>query len=94
MSNRLRDLDNKALGKPVPDDRPLPMRLLQPRPAVWSGKGRLIYGAAILATLAVTRWASNFFIAGCALIVLFVIGLVVSFADERKRSRNFHRGSE
>jgi hypothetical protein len=94
MSDRLRDLDNRALGKPVPDDRPLPVRLLQPRPSVWSGKGHLIYGATMLAMLAVVRWVSNFLIGGCALIAAFVIGLVVSFADERKRSRKFYGGSE
>jgi hypothetical protein len=95
LSDRLRGLDNRALGKPVPDDRPLAERLLlHPRRAVWSGKGSLIYGATTLAMLGVARWVSNFLIAGCALIALFVVGLLVSFADERKRSRTFYGDSD
>jgi hypothetical protein len=94
LSDRFRGLDNRALGKPVPDDRPLAERLLQPRRAVWSGKGSLIYGATTLVMLGVARWVSNFLIAGCALIALFVVGLLVSFADERKRSRTFYSDSD
>lgn len=89
-SNRLRNLDNRVLGRPVPDHRPLSARLVRPRPAVWSGRGRLLYGGTIIGMLAVLKWVSDPLIEGVAVVAFFVCAVLVSFADERKRSRSFY----
>jgi hypothetical protein len=91
MSDRLRELDNRMIGKSVPDDRPRSERLLRPRAAVWSGRGRLLYGATLIGMLAVLRWVSDPLIEGLAFVALFAVAGLLSFADERKRSRRFRR---
>ena len=94
MSNRLRDLDNKVLGRSVHGDRPLAERMLRPRPAVSSGKGRLIYGGILLAMIAVARWVSDPLFSGLAFVVLLALAGVVTVADERERSRRFLGGGD
>lgn len=90
MSDRLRGLDDKVLGKSVPDDRPLAERMRRPRPAVSSGKGRLLYGVTLLGMFAVLRWVSSPRFEGMAIAALFAAAVLVTFADERKRSRRFY----
>ena len=94
MSNRLRDLDNKVLGRSVPDGRPLAEQMLRPRPAVSSGKGRLIYGGILLTMIAVARWVSDPLFSGLAFVVLLALAGVVTVADERERSRRFLGGGD
>ena len=94
VHRRLRGLDNKVLGRSVPDDRPLAERLRRPRPAVSSGKGRLLYGGILLGMLAVARWVSDPLVGGLAFVALFAGAGVVIFADERRRSRKFYGEGE
>jgi hypothetical protein len=90
MSDRLRELDNRVLGRSVPDERPLSQQLLRPRPAVWSGKGRLLYGALLVAMFAVLRWVSDPTISVLAIVALIPVGFLIIAADERKRARKFY----
>ncbi len=90
MSDRLRKLDDQVLGKPVPDDRPMAERLLRPRPAVWSTKGRLLLGAVTISMFAVLKWVSDPVVSIWFIVVLWSVGLLVVFADERQRARRFH----
>ena len=90
MSKHLRELDNRVLGRAVPDDRPLPDRLLRPRPAVRSGRGRWLFGGILIAVLAVSRWGSDPLVSGLAFIAFFAVAGLMAFADERKRARRFY----
>jgi hypothetical protein len=50
----------------------------------------LLYGATLIGMLAVLRWVSDPLIEGLAFVALFAVAGLVSFADERQRSRRFH----
>jgi hypothetical protein len=90
MSERLRELDNRVLGRSVPDERSLSQKLLRPRPAVWSSKGRLLYGALLVAMFAVLRWVSDPIVSVVAIVALAPLGFLIIAADERKRARKFY----
>lgn len=91
MSDRLRELDKRVLGRPVPDERPLSQQLLRPRPAVSSGKGRLLYGALLVTMFAVLRWVTDPIVSVLVIVALVPIGFLVIAADERKRAKQFYR---
>ena len=91
MLDRLRELDNRVLGRSVPDERPLSQRLLRPRPAVSSGKGRLLYGALLVAMFAVLRWVTDPIVSVLAIVALVPIGFLIIAADQRKHARQFYR---
>lgn len=94
MSDRLRDLDDKVFGRAVPDDRPMSRRLLRPRPAVWSGRGRFLFGLVLIGMFAVLRWNPDSLFGALAIVALFGAALLVSAADERKRARRFYDDSD
>jgi hypothetical protein len=73
------------LGKPVPDNRPLGRRMLSPRPAVWSGRGRIFYGLIVLAMFAAMWWLPEPF-GIVALVALLPAAFLVMAADERRRA--------
>jgi len=84
-----RGLDNRVLGRPVPDERPLGERLLRPRPAVWSWRGRVLAGMVIAGMFAALRWGdplTGVIVTWLLLAVLFIVGA----ADERKRARRYY----
>ena len=87
----LRRLDDRVLGRPVPDERSTAARLLSPRPAVWSKRGRIAYGLVVLALFGVMRLLGGSLAADFLFVGLLVLGLLVSFADERRRSREYYR---
>lgn len=89
MSDRLRELDNRMLDKSVPDERHMSQRILRPRPAVWSGKGRLLYGALLLVMFAVW-WVADSVVSVLTTVALVPLFFLIIAADERKRSREFH----
>lgn len=90
MTKQLRDLDDKVLGRTVPDDRPLAERVLRPRPAVSSSKGRLLYGGVLLAGLAVAGWVSDPLVGGLTVPALVALAGSVIASEEGRRSRGFH----
>ncbi len=94
LSDRLRDLDNNVLGRSVPDERPLTQRLLKPRPAVWSPKGRVLYGIVLLGMAAVLWLGSDSALGAFALVPLVAAAFMVVAADERKRAKRFHHGED
>ena len=81
-------LDDRVLGRSVPDDRPLAHRLMHPTPAVWSPRGRLSLGLVIIGLLGATRLGDV--AVAIAVPVLFGVALLAIFADERERSRRHH----
>lgn len=89
--DRMRLLDDQVLGRPVPDGRSVAGRVLRPRPAVWSGKGRVASLLVLLAMFATLRWLDSSVGADLAFVALWALGLVISFADERLRSREYYR---
>jgi hypothetical protein len=90
IGERLRRVDDRVLGRPVPDRRSHGERLLRPRPAVWSRVGRLGYAAIVLGMLADLRWGGDNIPALAVMVALLVALFVLVAADERKRSRAFH----
>lgn len=85
MTERLLRLDNRVLGRPVPDTRPMRERLLRPRPAVWSRRGRVAYGAVVLGMFAAMFWLPEP-IGILALVALLPAAFLISAADERRRA--------
>jgi hypothetical protein len=59
LTERLRRLDDKVLGRPVPDTRSLAQRVLRPRPAVWSRPGRAIYAVLLAGLFADAGWGAT-----------------------------------
>jgi len=86
FTERARRLDDWAMGRPVPDVRPLRERLVRPRPAVWSRPGRIAYGLVLVAMFAVLRWLPET-LGALAVIGLFGTLMVVVLVDERRRAR-------
>lgn len=86
-----RHLDNRVLGRPVPDERPLWEQVQRPRPAVWSTRGRLVAVGLLIGMLALAGNDSIFAIV--LFVALFAGFLVVIAADERKRARLYYEGS-
>lgn len=90
LTERLRHLDNRVVGRPVPDTRPLGVRVFRPRPAVWSSRGRFVYGV-LLAGMFADLWWGFESVSGIVVFVALFAGLfLVVAADMRKRSRAYH----
>jgi len=54
----------------------------------------LIYGGILLTMIAVARWVSDPLFGGHAFVVLLALAGVVTFDDERERSRRFLGGGD
>ena len=93
LAHRLHALDERVLGRPVPDTRPLRERMLRPRPAVWSTRGRVLFGLIIVGTLGLGWWGPDSAWAGLAVAGLLAAAFLVIAADERKRARR-HFGED
>lgn len=94
LADRLHALDERVLGRPVPDNRPLRVRMLRPRPAVWSTRGRLLAGLIILGMLGLGWWRPDSVWAGLAAAGLLAAAFLVIAADERKRTKRLHGEDE
>jgi hypothetical protein len=82
---RARDLDDRVLGRPVPDNRPLMLRVLRPRPAVWTRRGRVAGALIVLAMFTALMWAPTV-LAICIVVALLAGGFVLVAAEERQRA--------
>ena len=91
LGERFRQLDNKVMGRPVPDSRNVVQRVLRPPFLSWSRTGRVVYVLTVLAFFGLLRWAGDEAWTLFAMVGLFVAVLIVLFSEERKRSRAFHR---
>jgi hypothetical protein len=85
LVDRLRHLDDRILGHPTPDHRPLREQLLRPRPAIWSRRGRFAYALIVLAMIGALIWLPEL-IGIWAVVVLLAAAFVVTAADEKRRS--------
>jgi hypothetical protein len=85
-----KDLDNRIIGRPVPDDRPITQRVLRPRPAVWSRRGRFLAGLILLAMFATAAWGPDSLLGALLIVPIWAAFFVVIAADERKRARRFY----
>lgn len=94
MIERLRELDNRVLGRPLPDDRSRWQRWLRPRVVGWSARGQM----AMLAVLAVmfatvVLWPGAVWSA-VVMIAVWVAAFLIAAAEERKRSRDYYNGTD
>lgn len=89
-SERFQRLDDLALSRPVPDSRPLRQRLLSRRPAVESGRAKVLYGLIVVGMLARADQGFDSWPWGLVFVALVAGAFLVSAADQRL-ARRHHR---
>jgi hypothetical protein len=82
---RLRELDDRVLGRPVPDDRSAPQRLVSPVPVVRTRLGRAVYFLLLVGMIADLRWAGDGTV-GVVVFVALIVGSFVTVAWDMRRS--------
>ncbi|MCW2500688.1 MAG: hypothetical protein JWN87_2364 [Frankiales bacterium] len=90
-SERFQRIDNLVLGRPVPDSRPFRQRLLSPRPAVESGRAKVLYGLIVVGMLVMADQGFESWPWGLLFVALVAAGFLVSAADQRRLARRRHR---